>query len=668
MARTSISSIITSDFVNRFRDFASAATPTSGSLTSLLHSSASSASISSGLRFGAQAFTAGIQGLNAAISYVNLAGDSLEKLRDITVDLLDITERATKASTSDSTRRALNVEFQQLGHAFTQIIEDSSLDGVDYLSSDGLSEILKSFGLDENQSQSIANIFDKFQFTKSDNELASERIKGNRPVNISIAPPSSYIRPDTYVVEQVSDSGLSSTGESAVTPLRSGYTDTDTIFSQNSAQPLFLVGNGRSTTSMAAGTVSHDVQIMGADEVSNYFLVKSRSDFLGYNGSHYEQLYLVDANGTVVQQVTNNDGTRTYQSADVTNVTMPARDKRVVYAYDGTEQGVETVSFSSFGTDPTTLTPDVVETGTPATEQYYGTKISNSGDYLAYSKIDNLGQLSIEFYSVNTTSLDAFMSASKDTYDSGRYGFADDDTLIITQSSNEHLYTYDFGRGVAVPLYTTDNQIGSDFEVLQENGTNGAFLAFFNNDDSALNLYALDSTLTSMTQVTSLSLGSGAVVYDTSLSIAHDSHGNAIVGIKAQLPSLSGDSDIELYRFRYRPLSQLPVSTAEVDTIFEGSIDTRQDAMRTLEDLKALKAQIDANLKNLKTATDTINQNISLVRATGEAMLGLSSQIRDSEDAGLVAKKLQAKIHANAGAALSQIDNLQAILVAALTQ
>lgn len=99
----------------------------------------------------------------------------------------------------------------------------------------------------------------------------------------------------------------------------------------------------------------------------------------------------------------------------------------------------------------------------------------------------------------------------------------------------------------------------------------------------------------------------------------------------------------------------------------ERNIRGRPEAYLMFQDLKALRTQIDKNLKGIDRAVDVLGKNIQLVRATGLALLELSDQIKGDENAEQIASKLSLMIRSSAGNALSQAANLEPITVAALT-
>jgi hypothetical protein len=96
------------------------------------------------------------------------------------------------------------------------------------------------------------------------------------------------------------------------------------------------------------------------------------------------------------------------------------------------------------------------------------------------------------------------------------------------------------------------------------------------------------------------------------------------------------------------------------------NILSRESAFEVLHDLKALKGQIDTNQEVVQKLQQKISLNLDLVRAVGLSFLSTSEQITSIDDATTVAKRLRSEIRKDAGAALSQAENLEPIVVAAL--
>lgn len=109
--------------------------------------------------------------------------------------------------------------------------------------------------------------------------------------------------------------------------------------------------------------------------------------------------------------------------------------------------------------------------------------------------------------------------------------------------------------------------------------------------------------------------------------------------------------------------------TADYESIFDdqATVTTRPNAYKILGDLEAMKGQIKENLAAGENGIDIIKKNVDLVRAAGFAFLELSEQINTSEDADFVAQELRKRIKKEVPEALSQAENLESIVVAALT-
>ncbi|MCB0355109.1 MAG: hypothetical protein KDD64_16370 [Bdellovibrionales bacterium] len=93
----------------------------------------------------------------------------------------------------------------------------------------------------------------------------------------------------------------------------------------------------------------------------------------------------------------------------------------------------------------------------------------------------------------------------------------------------------------------------------------------------------------------------------------------------------------------------------------------RADAQAVLDDLNALSGQIDTNLKNFENVSAILLENAVLVRATAVSMLSIEEEIQNDTEASKVATLLQQSIRRNARGALSQLDHLEPMAVAALT-
>jgi hypothetical protein len=150
----------------------------------------------------------------------------------------------------------------------------------------------------------------------------------------------------------------------------------------------------------------------------------------------------------------------------------------------------------------------------------------------------------------------------------------------------------------------------------------------------------------------------------TSISMAGDGIGGVIFGLFGTLNNSDfSDTSNQLYRVSLNRAQQrqqvTSITTAEPEKILSGTIAKRPEAFRMLTDLKELKEQIKTNVKALGDPLDVIGQNVSLVRATGLAMLEIRNQLTGAEEADEVAKLLRDRIAKDAGVALlAQAENL----------
>ncbi|MBX7138701.1 MAG: hypothetical protein K1X83_12025 [Oligoflexia bacterium] len=108
--------------------------------------------------------------------------------------------------------------------------------------------------------------------------------------------------------------------------------------------------------------------------------------------------------------------------------------------------------------------------------------------------------------------------------------------------------------------------------------------------------------------------------------------------------------------------------SAEFDSLFspEANIRTRGNAARSAVDLKALRQQIDHNLAALGDTVSLLGKNLDLARASGLAFLKVADGLSSAADAGEVARQLRSEIRKQGSKGLSQAENLEPMVVAAL--
>lgn len=459
MARISLDSVISGTLINRFRGLASSGGAGS-SVTRAL--SGNSVTISQGLRIGARTFSSAVQSLNSTIALANIGRATLEKLGELTDSMIVLAERASKASTGDQTRARLNRDFRKLADEFLRVVEKSKLGEENFLTVEGLSAIFMNVGLDKETSDSIAAVFSKFVLAEDGDSLASDEIKGTRPVRI---PASGFAGPasdTTYAFSRLTNSNITS---GAVYSSGAIAQDSDTPLGQNPGyESLISIGNGGTVSEMAAGSLTGDVTLKAVNEATGYSVIESSQDFLGFSAGG-SQLFLVDNTGNVVHQITNNASGYTYGSVDIS-----ADNLTIAYYEDdgaGTQRVRKVEITGSIGQAPAAgNTYSTVFSG----DTFSNVKLSDSGDYTA--ALDGSNFL---LFADSSGAQDSFLLGINDAVD---FGFIEDDVLAVVRPSGGsnykvQSYRYDFGEWGAD--LTGDLASIDDFATLQRSGLAGYY-------------------------------------------------------------------------------------------------------------------------------------------------------------------------------------------------
>jgi len=684
MAGIGLSSVINAKLISRFKGVASGNASAATSVKNAL-SGTGGVSLSSALRVGARTYATAVQALSATASFLNVSKDTLQKLDKITDKLIDLTDRAKSRQTSSQARSDLDRQFKQLGAQFEKMVKNASIGDKEYLTRDGLEALFVNIGLDPKTSKSVADIFAKFATPDKDNVLASEAIKGRRPVPIPSCAFAGPVSDTEYQLEKVTDSNLNA-GHQFAGIYQNGevYSDTDDILNQNPGDlSLFIRSGDGSVVSVEAGSLTTGNTLVKAlDETTGYSVISSQNDFLGYNGTHSNNLFLVDASGVIVSQITN--VTLAIDKYDFGDVSISSVDPSlgsvtVAYAFSNSSgfsyDGVNIVQGDFVtGADPATYTTTNLETGTPGI--YSNVQVDNYSHTIVFEKTNSPSDNNVEFYDRSATFINEAKFNSADVLG---IGFLSESTLAIF--SND-------GGDYRVDSYATDGSaIGKIYDF--DEGTQGdPVFAAFEDNTTGIGAFAVGYTdaVGDSSKIIEVYDGtdSGIPFYTytlspddtlTSLSMALNAQDSTKydVGILGTLSGESGDSEQEFYRIKANKRSttgqRFSDSSLEFDSIFNTSnnIRTRGGAYRMSEDLKALKDQIGENIKALDKATKFLTDNIDLVRATGLAFLSISNQITTEKDADSVAARIRAEIRRNARGALAQADNLDPITVAALT-
>lgn len=265
MARISLSEHISATFINRLTGLSST-TSSADSVRNALSGGSSQVSISGGLRLGAQAFAKAVTGLNSLSSFVNLSRAKLEDLGEITDKLIDLAEQSASARTGNQKRKQLDREFKALANDFKSIVEDTKIGDNQLLSVDGLTQLFTVVGLDQESSESVAKLFAQFILPEDDNVLASEEIKGGRPV---VIPSGSFSGPgatNQYLLTQETDYGVQF---GVVTQDGVVFSATDDELNQNSGYNSLFVQNADGTlTTFEAGALTGSITFQTASSNS----------------------------------------------------------------------------------------------------------------------------------------------------------------------------------------------------------------------------------------------------------------------------------------------------------------------------------------------------------------------------------------------------------------
>ncbi len=621
-----------------------------GAASSRSSGNTSAAQVSLGLRVGAQTYAQSLQNFNSLISTVNVSKASLEKLGELTDEMITIAERATKSFISDGSRRSLDVQLKRVANKFRDVVEDAQVGDRDLLSKDGLKEVFALVGLDPENAETISAIFEDIQNPDRDAVLASEKNRGSRPVAVPKASFPGASSSDSWLIERASSAASGNQASAGMVSSNSSvWIDDDNYNNQNPGGSATLAAKTTSgNLNTLASTFGYDVELLSVSEVSGYSLIKSRADFLGENFFNEVQAFIVDTAGQVIQQVTNfssgEDITTGDLSSDGTNVAIASTDFSQSY--------LTRYQIASVGSTPASSVTSTDIEALLIGQGITKVQIDESGSSIAmmYNGLFRL-------YDGSNT-LDAFTADLAGLVD---FGFLGTNLAGGVYANGTTAYREPggavFGTG-AVPI------TGSAIFAFSEAGTSGAY----GYRDSAGNVGY--SFLGGSAGVAYTISGTPANI--TSLSMAEDANGNVIFGLFGTMNNTDFvDTTNQLYRVSLRQVSQnsqlTTITTAEPDNILSGTIAKRPEAFRMLTDLKKLREQISNNIKALDGALEVIGENVSLVRATGLAMLDIRNELTGAEDAEQVAKLLRDRIARDAGVALlAQAENLTPIAFAAL--
>jgi hypothetical protein len=693
MAVVSLDTVLNGSFIRRFQGLASGASRYANPLQG-----GGNVTLSEGLRLGARTFATAVQGLNATISFVNISRNTLEQLKKTVGQMVDLAEEASERGVGSDTRNNLDLSFRKLVEKFRDIVENSKIGRDDYLTKDGLTAILRKIGLDRATSLSVSRLFDAFATPPSEDKLASERTKAGRPLSIPESVFDAGRSKIPYRLKQITQSDgdlpTSQFDQSGIAPTTSIFLNVDSSSGANPGErAVFFVDQNGTVTSQPAGTLSGSediVQVMAVNEISidgtsvpGYAIVRSTGDlFGGFNPDGVEQLFLVNSTGQVVHQITANSTVDnfSYKGADLSHDGLTF----VVSVSNGVDSTViQSLRFGALGGNPELATEKTITSIGPADPWEVGdVQLSPDGNYaLVKEPNGNFYQLyqydeagpawNVHGGDGNGGIIANGIRAAFVAGDDGRVVFA-----VPGELGGFTIRTLDFANTNAVTV--TGATFSGNFEELAalsyntQSATTGYFAVI---EDATLRMFTLNAAGTEMTEV-DLNASTSALGYAlgqasvTNLSLAQRPDGYVDIGILGKIGA-TGDEDNELYRliFNTQSLSgrRQGFATEEPTKILDYRLTTRPDAYRALQDLKKLSEQIDKNLKALDKMTTYIGQSLDFIRATGLAFLDASERLANESDADKVAQDLRIQIRRNARGSLAQAENLESIVVAALT-
>ena len=655
MAIGSLRSVVNESLILCFQGVAQGANPTSFGQS--LRGGASKASLSDGLRTGARTYATAVQALNSVASLVNLSESTLQKLGKITDQLIDVTERSTKPGVGYQGRSKLDRQFRELGEEFQKIIEEAVVGDKQFLTTAGLTELLSMVGIPPSSASSVAKLFEEFVLSPASDQLAAEETKGKPPAPV---PASAFILPGT--VTTLTAQQVSANGGTAAVGIDGAVSTSHNVYRVNntdtSSYLLKVQEQGAGTNELSSLS---NINLLGVEESSGYSVIQSVDDPLGFNASNYSQLFLVDPNGSIVHQYTNNiSATLTYGAADISSDRL-----KVAYSYsDGTATDyVYTTTAGSIGQNPA-LATHTLATSEGSADPISQVKISDDGSHLAFYNPDTD---SIYFATTAAPGTpDAFLAAQTNNIN---FGFTASNQLAVTRdlsgnSIADAVTTYTFGAAAYGEAISAGFEV-NNFTALEGSGSEAGYLGFSIGSGANQNdvyIYRSDGKYVT---------GIDGVPTDSveRISLAHNSNNSIDVGIYGVFSQVSSDSDEELYRYTgTSEVKQLSRVSRESDSLFDGvlKLTSRPDAYRLLHDLKALKQQISTNVEAVGQLRDVVEANIEVTRSAGLGLLEIADQIRSEDDAAALADKLQEYIRRNAGPALAQAENLNSIAAAAL--
>ncbi|NLF24342.1 MAG: VCBS repeat-containing protein, partial [Deltaproteobacteria bacterium] len=254
-----------------------------------------------------------------------------------------------------------------------------------------------------------------------------------------------------------------------------------------------------------------------------------------------------------------------------------------------------------------------------------------------------------------------------------KLGFVDSNKLAVgrdtdSNGSIETVSTYVDGSA-AFSDVLSGVEVGEFATLEKGSGDNGHF-AFSSKASADLNdlfLYKDDGT-----QVTTYDVAATDSIRN--LSLALNSTEQVDLGAFGKITGVDGNPYDQLYRLTASGGVPEPFSydrrypSKEAKNILDGTykLTNRADAFRALNDLHALKKQIESNLKHVDKTNEIVAGTMSLVFTTSQSMLSIADSLRSPASAAALAARLVDLIRSNAREALPYAANLEPLTADAL--
>ncbi len=665
MAISSLSRVINKGFLTNL--FAGGQSSSSRSSSSSSSSSTdavfkSPSLLKDGLRNGARIFGEAIQNLNVATSFLGATKDTLENLVDVVDKVISLAETASQSRVGSAQRANIDSEFRRLGTKFKKIVSEATGTKVSVLSETDLQTALVSVGLDAESSESVAKIFKQFEFS-DDDQIGSDTAQATRPVR--------YAKDVRYVAEGTLQAAVTFSTPGFATTAQSGdFTNDgkpDVIAHATSLE--LLVGNGNGTFAsavtiatggngglLAVGDFNRDGNLDVFDSPSATSAIRlslgngngtfstgttltavAPTDFLrtadltgdgvldlvagvrAGSGVSSLSIFVGNGNGTFKARTT------LATTSEPLGITIADIDRDGLQDIVALDAGSPTISFFKGNGNGTFAAAITKATGT--TGPFFGYAIQS-----ADVNLDGNQDLITSGYSQPTINI--FLGNGN-----GTFGTRTSYTITGTEA---------FGFGVA-------DLTGDGIVDIAAGSTSGGDVA----GSGRLTILKGAGNGTFSTFQTFTSVG-GANIFPSVADFTGDgvddisySHSGGLSGF-----SLLRSNSIET-------TNRAPKSYS---SLFDSSriINSRSEAFGLLADAKAVKAELQNNLKAVNAGLSLVETNINFSRQAGLKLFDLSNNLSTASDADTVVNAVVSAIRSRVPGAVEQAENLDPIVVAAL--